>query len=432
MNSQHKNNDIIHTYDISLVGYLNDTTWFGSSQQQIEEKLSIANSFYDLNNIKVNMDKYRILTNDRSIKQSTITLTINNQQYDAPIMSRNKSERILGLYINTSDRHTQTIQKGRQIMKSQLNILRALFNTPVLRNIAIQKIYNTVSEIWYPRIPHNINDYTDLVAKPTYLTKMLGLSSNYGFSFNFTFDINILGGNTPIRDYMSDLTAADIQSLKAKNIIYMDQVMSSDGNYLLSWPDVKRNNNDNYKENIPAWYNNLANNYVLSNNLRLIHPLNDVVSNINRIHKSPQLILAISEPKFQWTIHWNNTQKQVIFGKTLSQDTDRSTSISYLQHYIPQQTHHDINLTPKRQLLGLVACKGCLLHSYYPHDAHPTCVIAIRTQRLLLFNTFKKSSVEHKSLLEFYNRQPFVVATKPFHTLRHIAYENFIKIDKSL
>lgn len=317
-------------------------------------------------------------------------------------------------------------------MKSQLNILRALFNTPVLRNIAIQKIYNTVSEIWYPRIPHNINDYTDLVAKPTYLTKMLGLSSNYGFSFNFTFDINILGGNTPIRDYMSDLTAADIQSLKAKNIIYMDQVMSSDGNYLLSWPDVKRNNNDNYKENIPAWYNNLANNYVLSNNLRLIHPLNDVVSNINRIHKSPQLILAISEPKFQWTIHWNNTQKQVIFGKTLSQDTDRSTSISYLQHYIPQQTHHDINLTPKRQLLGLVACKGCLLHSYYPHDAHPTCVIAIRTQRLLLFNTFKKSSVEHKSLLEFYNRQPFVVATKPFHTLRHIAYENFIKIDKSL
>ncbi|PKK75311.1 hypothetical protein RhiirC2_736906, partial [Rhizophagus irregularis] len=121
-------------------------------------------------------------------------------------------------------------------MKSQLNILGALFNTPVLRNIAIQKIYNTVSEIWYPRIPYNINAYTDLVVKPTYLTKSLGLLSNYGFSFNFTFDINILGGNTPIRNYMSDLSAADIQSLKAKNIIYMDQITSSDGNYLLFWP----------------------------------------------------------------------------------------------------------------------------------------------------------------------------------------------------
>ncbi|PKK81004.1 hypothetical protein RhiirC2_767528 [Rhizophagus irregularis] len=286
LNSQHKNNDIIHTYDISVVGYLNDTTWFGSSQQQIEEKLSIANSFYNLNNIKVNIDKYKILTNNRLIKQPTITLTINNQQYDMPITSRNK---------------------------------------------AIQKIYNTVSEIWYPRIPYNINAYTDLVAKPSYLIKTLGLLSNYGFSFNFTFDINIL-----------------------------DQVTSSDGNYLLSWPDVNENNNDNYKGNIPAWYNNLANNYVLSNNLRLIHPLNDVVSDINRTHKSPQIVPAISEPKFQWTIHWNNTQKQVIFGKTLSQDTD-----------------------------------------------------------------------QHKSLLEYYNRQPFVVATKPFHTLRHIAYENFIKIDKS-
>ncbi|PKC67085.1 hypothetical protein RhiirA1_458847 [Rhizophagus irregularis] len=230
---------------------------------------------------------------------------------------------------------------------------------------------------------------------------------------------------------MSDLSAADIKSLKAKNIIYMDQIVSSDGNYLLSWSDVKRNNNNNYSGPIPAWYKNLTDNYVLSNNLRLIHPLNDVVCDINRTHKSPPTIPDVTTPKSQWTIHWNNVQKQVIFGKTLTQETDCLTSISYLQHFIPQQTHHNNSLTPKKQLLGLVACKGCLLHSYYPHDARPTCVIAIRTQKLLLFNIFKKSSFEHKSLLEFYNRQNFVVATKPFHTLRYIAYEHFIKIDKS-
>ncbi|CAG8741113.1 16136_t:CDS:1, partial [Rhizophagus irregularis] len=316
-------------------------------------------------------------------------------------------------------------------MKSQLNILGALFNTPVLREIAIQKVYNTLSEIWYPTIPSNINTYIDHIAKPTYLTKALGLLNHYGFSINFTFDINILGGNTPIRDYMSDLSIADIQSLKAKNIIYMDQVVSSDGNYLLSWPDVKRNNNNNYSGPISAWYKKLTDNYVLSNNLRLIHPLNDVVCDISRTHKSPPTMPAITTPKSQWSIHWNNVQKQVIFGKTLSQDTDHSTSISYLQHFIPQQTHYDNNLTPKKQLLGLVACKGCLLHSYYPHDTRPTCVIAIRTQKLLLFNIFKKSSSEYKSLLEFYNHQIFVVATKPFHTLRHIAYEHFTKIDKS-
>ncbi|UZO07888.1 uncharacterized protein OCT59_028159 [Rhizophagus irregularis] len=378
------------------LGYLDDTTWFGSSQSQIEEKLSIANSFYDLNNIKVNMDKYKILTNDRSIKQSNIILTINNRPYEAPITFRNKGERILGLYINALDKHTQMIQKGKQIvmahynimknkklthhhiqyiinkivipkleyifqhtilnlkqcqslmgplkrlfkqrlnlpsntadniiynhmfqsinnffdiqMKSQLNILGALFNTPVLREIAIQKVYNTLSEIWYPTIPSNINTYIDHIAKPTYLTKALGLLNHYGFSINFTFDINILGGNTPIRDYMSDLSIADIQSLKAKNIIYMDQVVSSDGNYLLSWPDVKRNNNNNYSGPISAWYKKLTDNYVLSNNLRLIHPLNDVVCDISRTHKSPPTMPAITTPKSQWSIHWNNVQKQI-------------------------------------------------------------------------------------------------------------------------
>ncbi|CAG8691462.1 22942_t:CDS:2 [Rhizophagus irregularis] len=191
---------------------------------------------------------------------------------------------------------------------------------------------------------------------------------------------------------MSDLSTADIKYLKAKNIIYMDQIVSSDG---------------------------IIYSRGLITNLRLIYPLNDVVYDLNRTHKSPP------------TIPDNNVQKQIIFGKTLTQETDRSTSISYLQHFIPQQTHHNNSLTPKKQLLGLVACKGCLLHSYYPHDARPTCVIAIRTQKLLLFNIFKKSSFEHKSLLEFYSHQNFVVATKPFHTLRHIAYEHFIKIDKS-
>ncbi|PKY60373.1 hypothetical protein RhiirA4_484002 [Rhizophagus irregularis] len=53
------------------------------------------------------------------------------------------------------------------------------------------------------------------------------------------------------------------------------------------------------------------------------------------------------------------------------------------------------------------------------------------TQKLLKFNVFKKSSTEHKSLLPFYNNQIFFVATKPFHTLRHLAFEHFIKLDKS-
>lgn len=60
---------------------------------------------------------------------------------------------------------------------------------------------------------------------------------------SFTFDINILGGNKPIHDYITDLSTNDINSLRNKNIIYIDQITSPDGCYLLSWKDIKRNNN---------------------------------------------------------------------------------------------------------------------------------------------------------------------------------------------
>ncbi|GET51467.1 hypothetical protein RhiirA1_410361 [Rhizophagus irregularis] len=56
----------------------------------------------------------------------------------------------------------------------------------------------------------------------------------YGFSIDFTFNNNIIEGNTPICDYITGLSINDIRSLKNKNIIYMDQLTSPDGCYLLS------------------------------------------------------------------------------------------------------------------------------------------------------------------------------------------------------
>jgi hypothetical protein len=43
-NILHRDNDIKHSFDTSLVGYLDDTTWFGFSIEQLNNKLSIANS----------------------------------------------------------------------------------------------------------------------------------------------------------------------------------------------------------------------------------------------------------------------------------------------------------------------------------------------------------------------------------------------------
>lgn len=91
--------------------------------EQINEKLSIANLFYSFTNIKINVDEYKVLTNI-SKRNKTVTLNINGMPHEAPVTALNQGERILGLYINTSNRFQPTLKKGKQIVARHLNIIK--------------------------------------------------------------------------------------------------------------------------------------------------------------------------------------------------------------------------------------------------------------------------------------------------------------------
>jgi hypothetical protein len=172
-------------------------------------------------------------------------------------------------------------------VKAQLNNLTALFNSPNLRQIAIQKIYNLQTEIWIPSIPNDINQYLNTLSKPSYLSKSLALINQYIFHIDLTFQTVTLGGTTPIRDYIPSLSTNDITSLRAKRIMFMDQLVTPDGNYLLTWPEIKTYNQNNYKGPKPKWFKNLEENYTLSNLRRLSYPLQDPNILIDRHHKHP-------------------------------------------------------------------------------------------------------------------------------------------------
>lgn len=119
-------------------------------------------------------------------------------------------------------------------IKSQLNILSALFNTPLLCPITLQKLYHLQYELWFPTIPTNISQYISDVLHPSYLAKSLALISNYNFHLDLTLDIMIKDGCTPICVYISNLFTSDLKSLRTKNIMFINQLVSSDGNYLLT------------------------------------------------------------------------------------------------------------------------------------------------------------------------------------------------------
>jgi hypothetical protein len=79
--------------------------------------------------------------------------------------------------------------------------------------------------------------------------------------------------------------------------MFMDQIVSPDGNYLLSWHEVKIYNQNKYKGPKPKWFKNLEDNYILSDMRRLTHPLKDPICNIERYHKHPKIKAGVSQPR---------------------------------------------------------------------------------------------------------------------------------------
>ncbi|CAB5321247.1 unnamed protein product [Rhizophagus irregularis] len=121
--------DVTHEFSTSVIGYLDDTTWFGSSLEQLNQKLTIANSFYTMAKIKINEDKYKIMNNLQKKKLRNIDprspsttskeiLIINNRPIECKITPSNKGERVLGVYINAHNRTQQTLSKAKMIVYS--------------------------------------------------------------------------------------------------------------------------------------------------------------------------------------------------------------------------------------------------------------------------------------------------------------------------
>jgi hypothetical protein len=123
-NILHEKDDILYKYSTSIIGYLNDTMWFGTSLEQINRKLSIANKFYNIAKIQINIDKYKILTNDKTIARNTIQLNINNNVIQLQVTPINNCKRILRLYINIRNKPQHTIKKGKAIVHGHFHMLK--------------------------------------------------------------------------------------------------------------------------------------------------------------------------------------------------------------------------------------------------------------------------------------------------------------------
>jgi hypothetical protein len=99
------------------MGYLDDSTWIAPIQEILEQQFIIANSFYKFMDIKINHDKYEILTNVPEYTNKTIDIVITpTKTVKIKTASRKQGKRILGVYINVYNSPCQTINKMKEII----------------------------------------------------------------------------------------------------------------------------------------------------------------------------------------------------------------------------------------------------------------------------------------------------------------------------
>ncbi|GBC01692.1 hypothetical protein RclHR1_00430009 [Rhizophagus clarus] len=117
---------------------------------------------------------------------------------------------------------------------SHLSLTQLLFNSPSLRLIALQQILTAMEILWTADYPSK--DELTLLA-PLKLYDTLLLKRIYAFSsINLLFipniDIKITGGYSPIIQHIPNLSKSDLTSLRAKHLLFLDQVSSEDGSFL--------------------------------------------------------------------------------------------------------------------------------------------------------------------------------------------------------
>ena len=132
------------------------------------------------------------------------------------------------------------------------------------------------------------------------------------------------GGHTPIMNYLINIPNLNnaIKSLKKKNIMFIDQVVSVDSLYLLSWKDIQTSTGHKIGRP-PNWYFYLRDNFTHYNDhnksLRLIYEIKSPIMSSNFANRIPTPNKSRHPYKHKnlWVAFWDDTVKEIQYGKLL-------------------------------------------------------------------------------------------------------------------
>ncbi|GBC07807.1 hypothetical protein RclHR1_00770020 [Rhizophagus clarus] len=516
------------TYSTTVQSYLDDTTWVAPTLTHMKTLLEISNNFYELANIQINKDKYRLLTNNKLYVSKEIELTLGSALTKVKINKKKEGVRILGVYIDAFNSPSPTLKKLCQMvalfsntlrrkklthnhiiyitnkvlmpileyrnqfqvftieqcnfvmapikklfkqslhlprstpdalihhyllpsinnffynqMYSHIAMTQLLFNMPLLNPIAMTQMLTTQYEFWLPHFPTH-EDLTKLESTKlatTFLSKLLIYFNNFNIVFTPVYDTTITGGRTPLLFHIPNITKSDITSLQNKRLIFLDQIISGDSSFLLTFPEMKQMAQKNWKGAPPNWLKKMENTEIwTATNRWLINPPKELPIQNFLIQTPNVLPKKENQLRNQWYIFWDPKSNISIYGKGITQVNHKDTpSITQLQHYVQsyleddalfdfRASHsHQDTITPRKKTTILKPCKGCALHTYNV-DRPLICTMYIVTSSLCKFKLYNQNIMKRK----FPNaKNSWKYPTKHHITLHNMAYNSFLKLNRS-
>ncbi|GES90260.1 ribonuclease H-like domain-containing protein [Rhizophagus clarus] len=197
----HLESDTPQHFRSTVTAYLDDTSWITNNLDQLNQKLNIANSFYKMADIQVNLDKYKIITNIPKV--NFITLAVDDQSITLPVTKKTQSERLLGIQINGFNNTTPVVKK----LKATVG---AMFSTIMRKDITHDHVAYLINKVLLPRLEYQMQ-FTILSYSKTQEI-MAPLKKLFKHKFNLSISTPNYVIYNSLFPYINDLFANQIKS----------------------------------------------------------------------------------------------------------------------------------------------------------------------------------------------------------------------------
>src|SRR5581483_4997821 len=173
-----------------------------------------------------------------------------------------------------------------------------------------------------------------------------------------------------------------IKSLKKKNIMFIDQVVTVDSLYLLSWKEIQASTGQKVGRP-PKWYFYLRDNFTHYLNhdksLRLIHEIKAPIMSSNFVYRipTPNKNPHPYKHKNLWVAFWDNTVKEIQYGKLIeTYNLDNESAKTFMVHYKVLPNDTDVHKTPRSRPRQLIPCNGKLDNCTHTRPFYGSCSMA--------------------------------------------------------